>query len=146
MLNGGQLGLLHTHTEIGDLVFLIYHQLIAENENKDTTTPTEPKEEFATIVKDIKDIHIEIEETYTLSYVVKANPGLTVSSNDETIVTVENNGEQLIWGDDVYTLDKTYMERINALRKNEYGFYFGQAYSLCDITTDEFIFETYIFK
>ena len=30
----------------------------------ETTTPTEPKEEFATIVKDIKDINIEIEDTY----------------------------------------------------------------------------------
>ena len=72
--------------------------------------------------------------------------GLIYSDNridyGNVVVTVENNGEQLIWGEDVYTLDKTYMERVNALRKNEYGFYFGQAYSLFSIDK----METFIFN
>ena len=54
-------------------------------------TPTKPVDEYTTIVKDMKDIEIEVEETYTLKYIVEANNGLTVSSTDEEIAKVENN-------------------------------------------------------
>lgn len=59
--------------------------------NNSTTTTTTSKEVLATIVKDIKDIEIEVEETYTLDYIVYAHKDLTVSSADEKIVKVENN-------------------------------------------------------
>lgn len=55
------------------------------------TTPTEPTEEYVDIVKGIQDIHIEVEETYTLMHVIDNNEGLTITSNDPSIVSISEN-------------------------------------------------------
>ena len=76
------------------LLFLgiIFGSLVMVSCEEKTPVAEEPKEIVTTIVQELSKIDIEIEETYTLQYIVKANPGMTVSSDDIEVVTVgENN-------------------------------------------------------
>ena len=56
---------------------------------KSTTTTT--KEQYGTIVQNISDVHIEVDETYTFQYIVNSNQGLVISTLDENIVSVNND-------------------------------------------------------
>ena len=58
----------------------------------DVPTVEVPKEDVkTTLVKDMKDIDIEVNETYTLVNVVKKVSGMVLTSQDESIVSIKNN-------------------------------------------------------
>lgn len=57
----------------------------------DSSGNSEPKKEYSEIIKDLKDVHIEVDETYTFYYLLKENKGVSISSSDNTFVKLENN-------------------------------------------------------
>ena len=64
--------------------------LLNGKEDDDSQTE-EPQIEYGVIVSDLEQIDIEIDETYNLSYIVKANSGMVVSALDDGIVTIKDN-------------------------------------------------------
>lgn len=58
--------------------------------NKNSEIPS-TKEEYVTLVENFEQIDVEVDETFNLSYAIKANSGITVSLNDEGVASLESN-------------------------------------------------------
>ena len=52
--------------------------MVSCGEDTAPITPTKP--EYATLINDVKDVNIEVEETYTFEYIIKKNQGVITLS------------------------------------------------------------------
>lgn len=59
----------------------------SENDNSEKVS----QENYVTIVKDLSKIDIEVDETYDLSYVIKANNGMEVMLDESTVAELNSN-------------------------------------------------------
>ena len=69
------------------ILFIVLSLIGCSNGNIEPTK----EEVFTTIIKDFNNIDIEIDESYSLYYILGANDGLTFSILDDDIVSVDNH-------------------------------------------------------